>query len=352
MNKIFYCISIAIPISGLFISCNRNSAPVEVIRPVKVAEVQPYNVMEFSYTGVVTPKELVNLAFRMGGPLTDLNVVEGANIKKGDVVAQMDPSDYRLDMEAKRATFITATQQMERAGRLIERNAISKQDYETITAQYENAKAAFENALSILEQTTLRAPFDGFVQQKYVENYQEVTSGQKIICLINPTALQMQATLPDRALSYITSDPEISVEFDAYKGKRFEAKITEYVQSSPDGSGVPIYVEISDPAFNLGKYRVAIGFSCTIHMAVEINGRSPSLLVPLSSVVVTEKGEKAVYLYLPETEAVEFKIIEGGEVVKKSYMVVTQGLSAGDKVVTAGAVRLKNGQRVRLLREQ
>lgn len=336
-------------IGCMLASCKEGSIESKVIRPVKVAEVQPYNVMEFSYTGVVTPKELVNLAFRMGGPLIDLKVVEGAEIKKGDVVAQMDPSDYRLDMEAKRATFITATQQKERAGRLLGRNAISRQDYETITAQYENARAAYENSLSILEQTTLRAPFDGFVQQKYVENYQEVTPGQKIICLINPTELQMQATLPDRALSYINSNPKISVEFDTYKGKRFAARITEYVQSSPDGSGVPIYVEISDPAFNLNEYKVAIGFSCNIHLSVDINGSNPSLIVPLSSVVVTGSGEKAVYLYLPDQGVVEKRIIEGGEVVNKSYMVITQGLSVGDIVVSAGAARLKEGERVKLL---
>ncbi len=329
-------------------SCKDNRVQQGFVRPVKVAEVMPYNSIELSYTGVVTPKELVNLAFRVGGPLIDLKVVEGASVKEGDVVAQMDPSEYRLDMEAKRASFITATQQMERAGRLLERNAISKQDFETITAQYENARAAFENALSILEQTTLRAPFDGFVQQKYVENYQEVTPGQKIICLINPTELQMQATLPDRALSYIASNPKISVEFDTYKGKRFEARITQYVQSSPDGSGVPIYVEITDPAFDLNKYQVAIGFSCNISICVHLDDRMSSVLVPLSSVVTTAHGEKAVYIYLPGEKVVKRVIIDGGEIVNNSYMVVTQGLSAGDIVVSAGAMRLKDGERVKL----
>lgn len=365
----FYVLAV-VPIA--FVSCHNSARPPGHVRPVKVEAAGTYGVARESYSGVVAPKEFVNLAFRMGGPLVAVNVVEGQSVKAGETIAGLDPADYRLDMEAKRAAFLTAGQQMERAGRLLERNAVSKQDYESLAAQYENARAAYENSRSILEQTTLRAPFDGFIQERYVENYQEVTPGQKIVCLVNPNKLQIQATLPDRALSYITSSPTLWVEFDAYRGVRFSGAITEYVQSSPDGSGVPIFVEVTDPRFNLRDYRVAIGFSCRVELAVDlakirnsdkagasdgpnvgsVDGPTvggPDAVVPLSGVVQMADGNKYVFIYDTISGRVRQQRISGGEIVERSYMVVTRGVAPGDLVVSAGAARLADGERVTLL---
>ena len=344
----------------LLISCSSPAEPPAQVRPVKVERVLSYNEAKVSYSGVVAPKEFVNLAFRMGGPLISVNVVEGGSVKSGEVIARVDPTDYRLDMEAKKATYLTVGQQIERYSRLLERNAVSKQDFESLRAQYENARAAYENSLSILEQTTLKAPFDGFIQEKYVENYQEVTPGQKIVCLINPNKLQIQATLPDRALPYLTSSPKVWVEFDAYKGKRFVAKITEYIQSSPDGSGVPIFVEITDPSFNLDSYKIAIGFSCRVGLEVDLDNHQLAgdagtshtggeVVVPLSGVVQKADGYRYVFVYEGHSGKVRQQKIEGGEVVGRGFMVVEKGLAPGDLVVSAGASRLADGERVILL---
>lgn len=344
----------------LLYSCGKQSEPSVAVRPVKVAEVQPYNVARESYSGVVAPKEFVNLAFRMGGPLVSINVVEGESVKAGDIIASLDPTDYRLDMEAKKATFLTAGQQMERLQRLLERNAVSKQDFESATAQYENARAAYENSLSILEQTTLKAPFDGFIQERYVEKYQEVAPGEKVVCLINPHKLQIQATLPDRAFPLLTSNPLVWVEFDAYKGIRFDAAITEYIQSSPDGSGLPIFVEVTDPSFNLNDYRVAIGFSCRVGIAVNLerglsveeNGKvagKGGTVVPLSGIVQMADGQESVFVYDGRSGKVRQRKVETGEVVDRGYVVVERGVQPGELVVSAGAQRLADGQQVTLL---
>ena len=343
-------------------SCGKQSEPPVAVRPVKVAEAHPYNVARGSYSGVVAPKEFVNLAFRMGGPLVSVNVVEGESVKAGDIIATLDPTDYRLDMEAKKATFLTAGQQMERLQRLLERNAVSRVDFESATAQYENARAAYENSLSILEQTRLKAPFDGFIQEKYVEKYQKVAPGEKVVCLINPHKLQIQATLPDRALSYLTSNPFVWVEFDAYKGIRFDAAITEYIQSSPDGSGLPIFVEVTDPRFNLRDYKVAIGFSCRVGIEVnlaevssewvsgKVAGRG-GVVVPLSGIVQMADGQRSVFVYDVADGKVCQRMVETGDIVERSFVVIESGVQPGEKVVSAGAQRLADGQKVTLLEQ-
>ena len=172
-----------------FVSCKKTVVQEQGPRPVKVAEVTALNVVEKSFSGIVAPDQFSDLAFKMSGPLISLNVDAGQKVKSGQVVAEIDPQDFRWDYEARKASYQTAQAQLQRAEKLLSKQAISKQEYETTQASYSNAKAAYENALNTYEQTKLRAPFDGFIAKKYVENYQKVQAGQAIVSLINPNKL-------------------------------------------------------------------------------------------------------------------------------------------------------------------
>ena len=164
-------------------SCSQPPVKEQGPRPVKLAEVTSLNLVEKSFSGVVSPDQFSDLAFKMSGPLISLKVDEGQKVRTGQVVAEIDPQDFKWEYEAKKASFQTAEAQLQRAKKLLSKQAISKQEYETTEASYSNAKAAFEYAQNQLEQTKLRAPFDGFIQKKYVENYQKVQAGQGIVCL-------------------------------------------------------------------------------------------------------------------------------------------------------------------------
>lgn len=333
-------------------SCRQVVVNETPVRPVKVSPVVSFSMATNSFSGIVTPDQFSNLAFRTSGPLIAVNVVEGQSVKKGQVIAKMDPLDYQLAFDAKKASYITAKSQFERAEKLLGKQAISKQEYESVAASAENAKAAYENARQMLEETVLKAPFDGFIQQKFVENYQEVRAGEKVVCLINPLKLQMQATLPENALSYIANNPEIYVEFDAYKGVKFKAKIKEFVQASPDGSGIPIYVTITDPQFNLNTYKVAVGFSCSIELVIKHNDFLSYSIIPLSALVDNpQNGTGSVFIYDPQTKKVARRDVKYGEIINKTKVVILEGLNPGEQVVSAGANRVVEGETVNLLND-
>ena len=287
----------------------------------------------------------------MSGPLISLKVDEGQKVRTGQVVAEIDPQDFKWEYEAKKASFQTAEAQLQRAKKLLSKQAISKQEYETTEASYSNAKAAFEYAQNQLEQTKLRAPFDGFIQKKYVENYQKVQAGQGIVCLINPNKLQIQYTMPETNITYFSTPYQIYVEFDNYKGIRFKAKVKEYVEASPDGSGVPVFLYIDDPEFNLNKYKVAVGFSCRVVLHIEsASFNEGAVLAPLSAIVASEENnDKFVFVYNAQSQKVERRQIEESGLVGKDNVIITKGLKAGDQVVSAGATRLVEGQQVKVL---
>lgn len=333
-------------------SCSQPPVKEQGPRPVKLAEVTSLNVVEKSFSGVVSPDQFSDLAFKMSGPLISLNVEEGQKVRTGQIVAEIDPQDFKWEYEAKKASFQTAEAQLQRAERLLAKQAISKQEYETTKASYSNAQAAFEYAQNTLTQTKLRAPFDGFIQKKYVENYQKVQAGQGIVCLINPNKLQIQFTMPETNVVYFSTPYTIFVEFDNYKGVRFKAKVKEYVEASPDGSGVPVFLYIDDPDFNLEKYKVAVGFSCRVILNVETESFiGNAVFVPLSAIVADEpnSSNKFVFVYNPQTQSVERRKINEQELVGKDGVVVTEGVKPGERIVTAGATRLVDGQKVKVL---
>lgn len=333
------------------VSCSQPPVKEQGPRPVKLTDVTSLNVIEKSFSGVVSPDQFSDLAFKMSGPLISLSVQEGQKVRTGQVVAEIDPLDFKLEYEAKKASFRTAQAMVQRAEKLLAKQAISKQEYESTEASYSNAKAAFEYAENTLGQTKLRAPFDGFIQKKYVENYQKVQAGQGIVCLINPNKLQIEYTMPETNINFFSTPYSLYVEFDNYKGLRFKAKVKEYVEASPDGSGVPVFLYIDDPNFNLDKYKVAVGFSCRVVLNVESQSfNQGAVLVPLAAIVTDDVDQaRYVFVYDKQTQKVGRRKISTDELLGKDNVVVLDGLKAGDQVVSAGATRLVDGQQVKVL---
>lgn len=342
---------IPVLVLATLVSCSQPPVKEQGPRPVKLTEVTALNVVEKSFSGVVSPDQFSDLAFKMSGPLISLKVEEGQKVRTGQVVAEIDPQDFKWEFEAKKASYQTAQAQLQRAEKLLSKQAISKQEYETTKASYSNAEAAFNYAQSQLEQTKLRAPFDGFIQKKYVENYQKVQAGQGIVCLINPNKLQIQYTMPETNLVYFSSPYTIYVEFESYKGVRFKAKVKEYVEASPDGSGVPVFLYIDDPNFDLNKYKVAVGFSCRVILNVDNQSLgNDAVLVPISAIVANEENSDIyVFVYNAQGQKVERRKVTEAELVGKDNVVIISGLKAGDQIVTAGATRLVDGQQVKVL---
>lgn len=343
---------ILIPAALALLSGCKQPAPEETgPRPVKLTEAVALGEVEKSFSGVVSPDQFSDLAFKMSGPLISLNVVEGQKVRTGQVVAEIDPQDFKWEFEAKKASFQTAQAQLQRAEKLLAKQAISQQEYETTQASFSNAKSAFEYAQSTLSQTQLRAPFDGFIQKKYVENYQKVQPGQAVVCLINPSKLQVQYTMPETNLEYFSQPHSLFVEFDNYRGRLFKARVKEYVEASPDGSGVPVFLYIEDADFKPETYKVAVGFSCRIVLHIETNSfNQGAVRIPLSSIVASESStDKYVFVYNAGKQQVERRTITEASLVGRDGAIIIEGLKAGEQIVTAGATRLTDGQTVKVL---
>lgn len=334
----------------LAISCGgKKESYQDIVRPVRVVKVESLKAVKKIYTGVVEAEEYSKLAFKVSGPLVVMNVEAGQKVEKGEVIAAVDPLDYNLQYEANKAAYITAKLQMERNKKLLAMQAISKQDYEIAEANFIKAKSAYETSQNTLQDTKLKAPFSGFVEEKYVENYQKVQPGEPIIKLVNPDKLEVAFTLPETDVRLTRIPMQVKVEFDTYKGTWFTARVKEFIDASPDGSGIPVKLKITDSRFSRDVYNIYPGFSCKVVLSIGHDVEN-SYIVPLSAVFKDMKtNEISVWVYDASTNTVKRQKVETEQLLGTDSVMIVSGLEDDDVVVVAGVAYITDGQKVNVL---
>lgn len=316
-------------------------------RRVKVQTVERLDFIDKDFAGMSTADNSTNLAFKVGGQIARIDISEGRLIPAGYVIAQLDPKEFELRREAARSAFQTARAQYERAQRLLERQAISRAEYEVAQTQYVQARADYENASDVLTETKLRAPFEGIIERQFVDTYQRVDAGQSIVRLVDPRTRSVKFTMPESGLNLL-SDTTISftVEFDNYRGVRFPAYLKEYVQTSSDASGFPVSLGLREP-LPAGNYDITPGMSCTVTMQIDQPAADHEVSVPLSAIYAPTSG--GTFVWVVREGAVHLQPITLGEIFGRNRVVVVSGLKGGELVVTAGVYRLQEGEQVSVI---
>lgn len=333
-------------------SCGqRKEADTAPVRPVKTAQVSGQSVIRKDFSGMVEAVEYVRLAFRVGGQVVNLPVVEGQRVKRGQLIAAIDPRDISLQYAADKAAYETATAQVERNKRLLQRQAISVQEYEISMANYQKAKSAYELSTNNMRDTRLTAPFDGSIEKRLVENYQRVTSGEGIVQLVNTQKLRIKFTVPDDYLYLLRAkDAKFKVVFDSYPDNVFSARLEEYLDISTAGTGIPVTVAVDDPTFDRTRYDVKPGFTCKIKLASDIAPFLEEKLmnVPLSAVWGDSENRKT-YVWVVKDGQVVRREVTVYSPTGEANVLVSRGLEPGETVVIAGVYQLTEGERVKVL---
>ena len=349
MKKIYL---FAISVMLLATSCgHKKEGDVTLIRPVKTATASSQSVIRKDFSGIVEAVEYVKLAFRVSGQVINLPVVEGQRVKKGQLIAAIDPRDISLQYAADKAAYETAAAQVERNKRLLGRQAISVQEYEISVANYQKAKSAYELSSNNMRDTKLTAPFDGSIEKRLVENYQRVNSGEGIVQLVNTQKLRIKFTVPDDYLYLLRAkDVTFKVVFDTYPGTTFNAKLEEYLDISTAGTGIPVTITIEDPAFNRSLYDVKPGFTCKIKLASDVAPFLEEKLVniPLSAIFGESENQKT-YVWVVKDNKVSKREVTVYSPTGEANALISTGVQPGETIVIAGVHQLVDGQTVKVI---
>lgn len=321
------------------------------VRPVKTATVESRSEIRKDFSGIVEAVEYVKLAFRVSGQIINLPVIEGQRVKKGELIATIDPRDIALQYAADKAAYETASAQVERNKRLLGRQAISLQEYEISLANYQKAKSAFELSTNNMRDTRLTAPFEGSIEKRLVENFQRVNSGEGIVQLVNTRNLRIKFTIPDAYLPLLRAkDQHYHVEFDTYKGHIFNARLEEFLDISTDGTGIPVTITIDDPAFDRALYEVKPGFTCNIRFSANIGPMTEEdmTVVPLSAIFGESNG-KQTYVWVLNDNKVNRREVEVYSPTGEAQAFISKGLKPGETIIIAGVHQLVEGETVKVM---
>ncbi len=188
LKRTFVGAAVVLSLATMLTGCNKAvSEPSEpLIKPVKLLAVNDLTVADSdAFLARIDATYRAQLSFQVGGEIEKLIVRMGEEVKKGDVLATLDPKDLQLALDASQAQYALAKTQWERSKSLYNKKLISTDSYDQQETQYKAALANLEQAKTDLSYTEIHAPFDGVVSYTYVKPYQVVPAKQEILNLID-----------------------------------------------------------------------------------------------------------------------------------------------------------------------
>ncbi|MET1077850.1 MAG: efflux RND transporter periplasmic adaptor subunit [Pseudomonas sp.] len=349
-----HALSLALPVSlsVLLIACGNGETVPTPVRPAMVVQPQPATESMDVYPGEVHARLEVELAFRIGGKVSKRLVDVGARVGKNQVLAELDPQDVRLQLEAIRAQVAAAEANLQlvrterdRYKTLLGRQLVSRSQYDNAEnlyrsgeARLKQVRAEYNVASNQAEYAVLRANQAGVVSKRLVEVGQVVAAGQTVFTLAADGEREVLISLPEQAFERFKIDQPVAVELWSQPGQRFPGRIRELAPAAdPQSRTFAARVAFAD-----GQIPAELGQSARVFIATD--GVVP-LSVPLSA-LTAEAGAPYVWVVDPATSKLVRTPVRVGPYGEKSVPVL-EGLKARDWVVAAGVQVLREGQEVR-----
>lgn len=332
-----------------------NETKAEVIRPAKIITVgDPLSGAQRVYPGEVEASDRSEQAFRVTGELVKLPAIAGARVKQGQLLAQLDPTDFKLRVDEQQARFDLSEIQYKRTETLVKQQLIPISDFDKAKSNWLSAKADLRLAKANLSYTELRAPFDGTVSIINVKNHENIRKNQTILVIQTTDNIDITFNLSENIISKIkrsskeNAHPEIV--FDTYPNKTYTARVKEF-DSEADPQTRSYKVTLTLPA---PKEFIALpGMSVNVHLDFSklINNSSASLVVPIEAVFSPEDTKLSTKTYMVWTVDMQSMKTKKTRVtigqVNNFGIEIKSGLKSGDSVVSAGVNFIKEGQKIK-----
>ena len=340
----------------LFTACKKG-AKEEMIRAVKIQEINSMQDENFNidFPAQISPSQKTVLAFKYAGKIKSINFESGDFVKKGQVIAIIDDTDYKVNLdafskkyEAAKAVAQNAEQQFARAETLYKGDALAKKDYDNALMQrnvaistFKEASAGLQNARNTLNDTKIVAPYDGYIDKKVVDVGTVVPEGAPVVSFISNEITDISVNASVRDIEYIKNAENINFK-DSTSDKIYNLKIKSIAQN-PDSINLtyPVVFTFSELSEN---DKFLSGQTGTVTIVVKNKGKE-EILIPINA-VFEDKGSN-VYLF-KDGKAIKTPI-ELGELREIDKISVVKGLKTGDKVIVAGISKLADGDKVKLL---
>jgi membrane fusion protein, multidrug efflux system len=346
----------AVALLALVAGCEPSAQPAAPeIRPVRVITIEEQAGGDtVSLTGTVQAQSTVNLAFRIPGRMVERLVNVGEAVAPGQPVARLDPQNEENALRAARADLAAAMGQLAEAQNNYDRQSAllrdgwttrvrydeARQTLETTQSRADAAQAQLNSAENQVSYTELFADSAGTVTAVGAEAGEVVQAGQMIVQAARKEGRDAVFDVPARFKDAAPAEPEIEVFLTLDPRVKAGGRVREVAPRADPVTGTfEVKVGLADPP-------AAMRLGSTVTGRMEV-GAVPGVEIPASALTRADR-QPAVWIVDPATETVALRNVE---VLRHdpARVIVAQGLTAGDIVVTAGVQALRPGQKVRLL---
>src|SRR5271157_2620476 len=364
------------------------AVPVQVRAPAVVERAE-----SVSASGSVEGSETADVAFQVGGRVARVLVEEGQHVSKGQLLAEIEPTDYRnafnaadaqkaaavaveqraddgvrkQELEQARIEFERAEDEYKRMKFLVERKSLPPNDFQKIEAAYKAAKERYDMAQEgtrkedraaataqahaadaqaseeskRLSDTRLLAPISGSISMRRVDPGQTVAAGMPVFSIVDLNPVKVRVGVPEAEIGKVHQGATAEISVPSLDGRRFTGKVEIIgVAAEPTSRTYTVKVLVPNPGPVLLAGMVA---EARIFGPAKIK----SLTIPGEAVVPDPQGAPNVFVYYADRRRVYGRRVEVGPPVGNEVE-IRSGLSGGDQVVVSGQQKVREGSLVEI----
>ena len=307
------------------------SISIEGLEVLEVKMLDSYSLTK-QFPGKLLPVEQSKLSFEIPGKIKNIYVDVGDDVKKGQVLAKLDDREALARLNQVKASYDLSKQVFERFQDLRNQGHISLQELDKATSDLTIAKSEYEFYAVKLEQTSLMSPYDGVIQNRFLDSGTVINQGIPILEIIDSNYVEAHISMPVQYLNDMRIGNDYDFEID---GKDLKAQLSRLAPMSPGGS---------DSRLAIFKFNNFINPGSIAKLSLKINKISRGTWVPLRSLSQSDQGLWALYT-IDENNIVVRDLVE---IVyfEDQYAFVNGTIKDGDLIVLGGAAKIIPGKRI------
>lgn len=290
-----------------------------------------------SLTGSIEANEVVDLKSEISGLVELLNFEEGGKVAAGQVLVKINDLELRAQLEQAKTRSALAAENERRANLLLEKEAISQEEYDIASADFRTAKAQIQLIQAQLNKTVIKAPFSGTVGLRSISKGSYITPTTPIAQLVNMARVKLQFSIPEKYAVKVKVGEEVRFTVQGPEDVFF-AKVYALDPLIEESTRT---LRVRAIAENGGNRLIPGAFANVIFPLETI---TDGLLVPTEALIPIQNGKKL--FVKKEGKAKEILVETGGR--SDSVVLITKGIADGDTILTSGVMSLRDGSAVKV----
>lgn len=344
--KLSRLISLTIASAALLTGCGESTSEKADVQNVRLETATPSaGGGTLSYPGKTKASEEVNVAFRVSGPIERVLVKEGDKVSKGQLIAQMDQRDYKVQLEATAAEYASIKADAERVMAMYEEKSVSASDYDKARYGLRQITEKLNNHKNQLADTRLYSPISGYVKSKLHESGETVSAGMPIVTVSGGGDVEVEVNLPAADYASLSRMHGMTCTFDVLGGETFPLEVSRVSKEANTSQLYAVRLKIKG---NFDRSKITPGMSTMVYATLGGADGGETVSVP-SAAVLNKDGKTQVFVYDAGSGTVKLRDVTVGALHTDGTTEVSAGLSAGEKVVSAGVHHLTDGEKAKPL---